>query len=53
MASTFHGGQAEQQTANVRVKLPEKDDDDLSEVDNEAEVSGRESERGVERGGGE
>ena len=40
MQSTQGANQAAEPTMNnIRVKLPDKDDDDLSEVDVEAEVS--------------
>ena len=40
MGATGGGGGAGEPTMNnIRVKLPDKDDDDLSEVDNDAEVS--------------
>jgi hypothetical protein len=46
MGTGFGGGaQQDPSTNNIRVKLPDKDDDDLSEVDNDAEKEMEANER--------
>ena len=47
MATGFGGGALQQDPSanNIRVKLPDKDDDDLSEADNEVEKEMEANER--------